>query len=81
MNFKQLVNEDNYIVCPECGETMTHLCAYAPYYIEDRLCLNLMFDCEQGHIFSISINQHEGITMLKTNPSDRLFSQSNKHHN
>ena len=74
---KQTINEEQQIVCPTCGEADTHLAGYAPYYNEGRLCLNLIFDCEHGHVFSLCVDQHAGVTTLRPKYKDDWLTQNN----
>lgn len=52
--------------CPKCGNNYTHLEGYAPYFDkpDNRLCIKLLFSCEDGCIFAEYVHQHEGETFL-----------------
>ena len=58
--------EDGVLKCPKCGSTYTHLAGTAPYIEKDnRLCLNMIFECEECGPFSIRAHQHEGFTIFE----------------
>jgi hypothetical protein len=60
-----ITNEDNVLICPLCGSEYTHFIKWKKYYGKDgRLCVKLLFFCEEGHDFCIDFKQHEGFTIV-----------------
>ena len=63
--------EDGVLKCPKCGSKYTHLAGTAPYIEKDnRLCLNMIFDCEECGPFSLRVHQHEGLTIFEHDNSE-----------
>jgi len=53
--------------CPACDDTYTHLESIGTDFNsnDDRLCARLNFWCEQGHKFTVRVQQHKGLTYFE----------------
>lgn len=66
MKTKDVLSENEILLCPECGFEYTHLVDVEKYKSRGgRLSVILHFTCEDNHKFSYSFHQHEGNTFIK----------------
>jgi hypothetical protein len=56
------------VPCPKCGCDCTHLRGITSFgdYDHRREAVELHFECESGHKFSVFFRQHKGETRMET---------------
>jgi hypothetical protein len=61
------VCSDSMMECPACNGTYTHLESIGTDFAskDNRLCARLNFWCEQGHKFTVRVQQHKGFTYFE----------------